>query len=350
MEKRILIARWFGPDTAPILIYDEASVSYARQLVRDAGRRLNLTTEVVESTAVIASELTHNQLSHAKQGYFAVNPIEKEAAKGLEVIAGDIGPGIQEPDVALRDRISAVRGSLGAGLASVSRMADEVEIDNRLAEGVCVVARKFENEAGPRGCEIAIMGRPFPGEAISGDDAVFFQSETGLLAAVADGLGHGPEARKASNQAIDALNANQEKSLDQIIIAIDAELAKTRGCAMSVMRFNKNDRTIECALAGDVHAHLYSLREAQFFASTPLVLGTGQLGRQKLHIERTTAGPHSVLVMFTDGLKSRTTLKGQLDVLRQPAIVIAQHLLENDSRPDDDALVLVARFQRSFSN
>jgi hypothetical protein len=50
--------------------------------------------------------------------------------------------------------------------------------------------------------------------------------------------------------------------------------------------------------------------------------------------------------MFTDGLKSRTSLKGQLDVLRQPAIAIAQDLLENHSRPDDDALVLAARFLR----
>jgi hypothetical protein len=49
--------------------------------------------------------------------------------------------------------------------------------------------------------------------------------------------------------------------------------------------------------------------------------------------------------MFTDGLKSRTSLKGQLDVLRQPPIAIAEHLLKNDSRPDDDALVLAARFR-----
>jgi hypothetical protein len=49
--------------------------------------------------------------------------------------------------------------------------------------------------------------------------------------------------------------------------------------------------------------------------------------------------------MFTDGLKSRTTLKGRLDVLRKPAIAIAQHLLDNDARPDDDALVFVAKFR-----
>jgi hypothetical protein len=95
---------------------------------------------------------------------------------------------------------------------------------------------------------------------------------------------------------------------------------------------------------GDVHAHVYKLREAHTFASTPLILGEGDLQRQRVRIEMETVEAGSVLVMFTDGLKSRTTLKGQLDVLRRPPIAIAQHLLETCSRPDDDALVLVARF------
>jgi hypothetical protein len=73
------------------------------------------------------------------------------------------------------------------------------------------------------------------------------------------------------------------------------------------------------------------------------MLGNRQTPPKTIRIETSRVEPGSVLVMFTDGLKSRATLKGQLDILRQPAIVIAQYLLENDSRPDDDALVLVAR-------
>src|SRR5437667_8893216 len=184
------------------------------------------------------------------------------------------------------------------------------------------------------------MGRPYPGEGISGDDGVFLQSESGFLAAVSDGLGHGPEARQASNQAIEALSRKRETSLDQIVMDLNQELAGTRGCAMSIMRFNKNDRILECASLGDVHCHLYHFRAAHFFTATPLVLGTGHFPKQRTRTEKTTAAPGSVLVMFTDGLKSRTSLKGQLDVLRQPVIAIAQHLLENHSRPDDDALVL----------
>src|SRR5437868_3337504 len=103
MEKRVLIARWLGSDTQPIPIYDEASVSTARQRVREAGQQLNLAKEIVESVALIASEVTHNQLAHASHGYFAVKGIQRRGVKGLEIIAADIGPAIKKPGLAIRD-------------------------------------------------------------------------------------------------------------------------------------------------------------------------------------------------------------------------------------------------------
>ena len=343
MEKRLLITRWLRPDPQPIPIYDEASVSSARQKVRETGRRLNLQNELIETVALIASELGHNQRLHSKQGYIAVRSVERLGVKGLEVVAADIGPGIKWPAQAIRGRATTAE-SLGAGLGAVCRLADEVEFDNRIAEGLCVVARKFETRAAARCCEIAVMGKPFPGEIISGDDAGFAQSESVLVAAVSDGLGHGPEAREASNRAIDVTMGTSQLSPDEIMTTLNQELADTRGCAMSVVRFSKHDRSLECVSVGDVHAHLYNRKDAHFFPSTPFVVGERKVPQRKVRLEQATAEPGSVLVVFTDGLKSRTSLKGQLEVLRRPAIGIAQHLLENDSRPDDDALVLVARF------
>jgi len=128
------------------------------------------------------------------------------------------------------------------------------------------------------------------------------------------------------------------------MLACNTDLIGTRGCAMNIVRFNKENRTVECASVGDVNCHLYTQRESHFFTATPFVLGS-TLQKQRIRIEQVKAAPGSVLVVFTDGLKSRTSLKGQLDVLRQPAIVIAQHLLEGYSRPDDDVLVLVGKFR-----
>ena len=143
--------------------------------------------------------------------------------------------------------------------------------------------------------------------------------------------------------AMEVLIATHDMQLDHALIVLNQDLAGTRGCAMSIVRFDKKDQTLECVSVGDVHSHLYNRREAHFFTSTPLILGEGKLTVQKPRIEKVPIEPGSVLVMFSDGLKSRTSLKAQMDVLRQPAITIGQHLLEHDSRPDDDALVLVAR-------
>ena len=106
MEKRVLITRWLGSNPQPIAIYDEASVSSARQRVREAGEGLKLGKELIENVALIASELTHNQLAHAKQGYFAVKPVERHGVKGLEVIAADIGSGLEKPNAAIRDKMA----------------------------------------------------------------------------------------------------------------------------------------------------------------------------------------------------------------------------------------------------
>jgi anti-sigma regulatory factor (Ser/Thr protein kinase) len=345
MEKRVLTARWLGTDTQAIPVYDEASVSNARQRVRETGEQLKISKEVVESVALIASEITHNQLSHARHGYFAVKPIECATVKGLEVIAADIGPGIKKPTLAIQDHVSTA-GTFGAGLGAVLRLADEVVFDNRIDEGFCIIARKFEKPDVPRCCETGIMGRPFPGEVISGDDAVFFETQSTFVAAAADGMGHGPDARTASNRAIEGLRTKLDWKLEDIVSALNQELTGTHGCAMSIVRYDKATRTAECVSLGDVHTHLYYLKDAHFFTPTPLVLAAGQFQKQRVRVERVAVQPASVLVMFTDGLRSRTTLKGQLDVLRQPPISIAQHLLENDSRPDDDALVLIARFPR----
>jgi anti-sigma regulatory factor (Ser/Thr protein kinase) len=344
MEKRVLIRRWLGPDAQSVPIYDEASVSTARQRVREAGSQLSLGAELVESVALIASELTHNQLAHARQGYLVVRPLEREEIKGLEVTAADLGPGIARPASAIQDQATPTSGSLGAGLSAVCRIADEVEFDNRLAEGTRIVARKFET-AGATGPEVAIMGRPYPGEAISGDDAVFERFDGGFVAAVVDGLGHGPEAREASNRAVDTVRANLGLSLELLAAAVNDALIGTRGCAMSAIRFTRHDSMVEYFSAGDVQAHLYTFRSAHFFTPTPLVLGTGPLLRQRIRVEKTAMPGNSVLAIFTDGLKSQTTLKGQLDVLRQPAIAIAQRMIETYARPDDDALVLVVKFR-----
>jgi len=342
MEKRFLIARWLGSDIPSIPIYDEASVSSARQRVRAAGLTSNASKDLIETVALMASELTQNQLAHARQGYFGVRPIERGSIRGLEILAADLGPGFEKR---VLTGSPPTGDSLGAGLESVFRLADEVEIDTRGAEGLRVLVRKFETQT-PSSYEVAIAGVPYPGEAISGDDAICLETDSGFLAALCDGLGHGPEAREASKRAVDAIAKNKDLGLREIVNVVNEEMKGLRGCVLALVRFTAQSRVLQCLLAGDIRVHLYLFRDAHFFTSTPFVIGDRDLPSRRLRVEEMMAAPGSVLVMFTDGLESRTSIKGNLELLRKPALLIAQDLLAEHSRGTDDALVLVARFKK----
>jgi len=312
-----------------------------RERIRQQGRERNAPKDLVERIALIASELAHNHLAHAKLGYISTRAVERNGVLGMEVVAADLGPGIERP-VPPDRRVSA--GSLGEGLASVFRIADEVDFDSRVGEGACIIARKFST-ATAHVPDVAILGRPYPGEVISGDDGVFLQSEDGLLAAVCDGLGHGPEARRASNQAIESVCANRSLPLNEIALAVNKAVADTRGCVLSLARFRKSVSEVECVTFGDTHAHLYGPRNVHFFTPTPVVLRGAEIPKRRPGVETVPVESGTILLMFTDGLSSKTSLKGQAVLLRQPAVAIAQHLIENNARATDDALVLVARIR-----
>jgi anti-sigma regulatory factor (Ser/Thr protein kinase) len=341
MEKRLLISRWLRSFSTSIPIYDDASVSSARERVRQTGNEWNAPKELVESVALIASELTRNQLVHAKQGYFAVRSIERDGNKGLEVIAADLGPGIEKPNAAIAGTPESPRG-LGAGLSAVARFADEVDFDSRLTEGTCIVARKFQNKIS-RAADGAIFGRPFPGEVISGDDAGFFHTPHGFLAVVCDGLGHGPEAREASHEAVAAAGENPDAELVDVVTRINARVARTRGCAIGLLRFDKRRPELECVSAGDVHTQVYGRTTMHAFAAMPMVLRGADLPRRRIRVDGCAAEPNSIVVLFTDGLTSKTSLRNRPDLLRQSPVAMAQHLIETEARPNDDAMVLIAR-------
>ena len=124
--------------------------------------------------------------------------------KGLELIAADIGSGIKQPAQAIKVSRADVREP---GSRTWRRL--QACGRSRIRQPDC--RRPLRRSQKIRGSTARSLlrncnhGQTLSGEIISGDDGGFVQSESQLLAAVADGLGHGPEAREASNRAIDAV-------------------------------------------------------------------------------------------------------------------------------------------------
>lgn len=100
--------------------------------------------------ATAASELGTNMIRYAKGGEFVARAIERGGRKGIEITATDQGPGIDDIDMAMREGYSTLKGSLGMGLPTVKRLADEFEIDSQPGKGVRVCARIWMKHAAHR--------------------------------------------------------------------------------------------------------------------------------------------------------------------------------------------------------
>jgi anti-sigma regulatory factor (Ser/Thr protein kinase) len=336
-----LIERWVG-HLDRLTIYDEASVSEARQRARAAAEQAGLTADAAATLALIASELANNQLRHARGGVIAVRVIARGDRRGVEIVAADRGGGIADPTAAIEHGAST-GGGLGAGLSGVLRLADEVDFDIRLGQGLCVWARKLEGATRRR--EVAVLGRPADGERISGDDAYFTRDDDTLVIALADGLGHGPEASLAARAAVETVRAAPGRALPDLLREAGAALVRTRGAAMSIVRIDERFAELRHAGVGNVTSHVVSGDTQRAFSGVSAVLGMeparAPLRRSRTDEEHAPFGPWDVAFAFTDGLTTRTRLEAEPGALRRHPVLIADGLLKAFGRTNDDATVIV---------
>jgi anti-sigma regulatory factor (Ser/Thr protein kinase) len=336
----LLIDDWTrGLTLLPIL--DGASVSLARTKVREEGARLGLGEETIGALAIIISELANNQLAHGARGQVAVQAIERGGIAGLEIVAADEGRGFADPTRAF-EGAARVTTSLGTGLAGVRSLSDEVDVDIRLGEGTCIRARKFGARA-PHRREVAILARPCTGERMSGDQAGFERTDDGLLLFVADGLGHGPEARKAADHVLRAIRRGEGLASVELLRAADAALARSRGAVGAVAQLDEADASIDFASVGNVATQVVRFRQTRMFTGSSFVLGMPTAAPKRIASESIPVDTSDVIVMCSDGISSRFTLEERRDLLHASPVEIAHHVLETFGQDNDDATVLVAR-------
>ena len=130
-----------GPGTMRIPITKDQDVARA---VLEGTRRaaelgLDQVTRQKVSTAI--SELARNIIKYAGgKGAVTIRTVTEEGRSGLEVVAADRGPGIENLEEALEDHFSS-SGTLGLGLPGVRRLMDEFDIQSEPGVGTIVTTR-----------------------------------------------------------------------------------------------------------------------------------------------------------------------------------------------------------------
>jgi hypothetical protein len=190
--------------------------------------------------------------------------------------------------------------------------------------------------------EISCSTRPCAGESDCGDRCGWWVTPVRIVMAVADGLGHGPEAAHAAEVAMACIGAGLERPFDEIFAACDARLRDTRGVAMAVAVVNIDNGLMTIASVGNIRSVLLKTDKEYRLGGTRGIVGGGY-GR--LAPEERPLSRGDVLALFSDGLDEFPLLRETIDHTAPFSRDQASTVLTRWARPDDDAAVLIYRQQ-----
>ena len=121
-----------------IPIESDADVVTARQQARAMAGDLELTSTDQTLLATAISEVARNITTYAKRGEVELSVVkDDDGREGIQVIARDQGPGIENLELAMQDGYTS-GGGLGLGLPGARRLVDDFNIDTAPGQGTTV--------------------------------------------------------------------------------------------------------------------------------------------------------------------------------------------------------------------
>jgi anti-sigma regulatory factor (Ser/Thr protein kinase) len=325
---------------ALICLNDSTQAGEAR---RNAARIAQLT--VLNETeqgkvAIIATELANNLLRHATGGEIIITKVTDNGREGIELLAIDRGPGMVDVGKCLQDGYST-GGTSGTGLGAVRRLSSEFDFFSTRPGGTVFVARVLNGSAddSPRVRWSAIC-QPAPGETLCGDNWSGARRGDLVSIMVADGLGHGALAAKASDEAVRIFNSDPFRSPGALLEAAHSPLRTTRGAAMAIAQLNLGSSTLKYVGVGNIAGSLIEKGESRGLFSHN---GTVGLQIRKIQEFDYPWNEKTLLIMHSDGLQSRWTLADYPGLSQRHPSVIAGVLYRDFKRGRDDVTVVVVR-------
>ncbi|HXV98019.1 MAG TPA: SpoIIE family protein phosphatase, partial [Anaerolineae bacterium] len=281
------------------------------------------------------------------RGWLLVRALEQDHLVGLEILALDQGPGITNIGASLRDGYSTA-GSPGTGLGAIVRLSAFFDIYSQPGKGTALLTRlwaKNEKQSSKatlpaEPLEIGAVCLAQAGEDVSGDSWAVQQGVSRCVIMVADGLGHGLEAAKASNAAVGLLSISAALDPLALIQAAHDALHSTRGAAVAVVELDLERSLVKFAGVGNIAGTIFTADTSRHLASY-----NGTVGHEMRKIQEFTYSwsTDALLVLHSDGLGTHWDLNAYPGLASRHPSLIAGVLYRDFNRGRDDVTVLVAK-------
>ena len=323
-------------------VEDSSHAAETRRAARDLAAMLGFDESSMERAAIAASEASTNLLKHAGGGQMFVSSADYGKTPVVELLALDSGPGMHDAATCARDGFST-SGTLGQGLGAIERMSVFYDLYSQSGRGTALLARISTDRRFQAG-EVRVSGldAPKPGETVCGDSWNVWESDGHMLIVLADGLGHGPDAARASRTAIEIAEDHRSRKPVEIIDLINRGIRHTRGAAVGVAALDRERGVVTFATLGNIYGRICELDKP----SRQMVSMNGTAGGDTRAIIKEFQYPWpagSVVVVHSDGLATRWELDSYGGLLSRDPALIAGVLFRDYRRLSDDSSVVVAK-------
>jgi len=319
-------------------VADASQVASVRRAAGDLCAQLGFDETGVGEVALLVTEAATNILKHAGHGEILL----RIAGGGIEILALDQGPGMSNFGASAVDGASTA-GSYGVGLGAMRRLASLFDVYSAPGKGTAIVMAYWPRNVqhAPGSMLHGVVCLPLPGETACGDSWSLAWNATSATALLADGLGHGPEAAQASEQAAQVAMQRPTLPAGALLQDIHGALRATRGAAVAVACFDMLAERLQFAGIGNISAHLFQADQQR----RQLVSHNGIVGSNMRKVQEFPAGwdAGATLVLHSDGLTSRWDLNDYPGLLHCHPALLAAVLYRDFRRGRDDVSVLVLR-------
>ncbi|MDO6389101.1 stage II sporulation protein E [Pontibacter sp. BT731] len=328
---------------------DRSYASLTKKDITRLAESFALSEGAVGKVNIIVSEMLTNLEKHTTQGGELLVKAIGKPIRGIEIISLDNGPGMTDPDRMLEDGVSTF-GSAGEGLGAIRRQSDVFDLYSHPQVGTVIVTQVYKSAKSipsARRYEIGSVMVPKPKEVDCGDGYAIIHHDRGAYLLALDGLGHGTYAMEAAQLAVKTFCENPIPDPALSLQAIHNGIRRTRGAVGFAASIDITLNKFSYCGIGNIAGKLFSMEGSlgnmpyKNVISYNGILGhnvPGTFNNQSLDWNR-----NKLLIVHSDGLKSRWDLSRYPNLQRHLPTTIAAVLYKDHSRQTDDTLVLVCK-------
>lgn len=327
----------------PVNSADSSHTGHARRQAIAMASAMGFSELRQGQLAIIVTEAARNIAAHAVKGEIILSPWHFKGDSGIDVLALDSGQGIADIGRSLEDGYSTA-GTPGQGLGAMSRLAAVLQIYSSHGKGTAVFARVLAEspsaESAATDYSLGAVSLAMTGETACGDAWSVSHSAGRSIYIVADGLGHGPSAAKAAQEAIRVFEESCHLTPTRILTNVHGALAKTRGAAVSIAEIEHDKGLLNYAGVGNIAGSILQDGKAR-----SLISMNGTLGHTVGKIQHFSYPweANSSLIMHSDGLATRWSFEQFPGLAARHPALIAGVLYRDFCRKRDDVTILITR-------